>query len=250
MPSATPKPLVHALASASAELASCLVLAPAEVIKQNPQMTRQSARRPDSPSASIQALRKVWRGPAGPARNMRTGYTALVARNLPSTSIHFPLFEFVRAQIWARRTHEPPPQTDSRSINTQAPLSAVQDDGPKPGGANPTVIETGVVSGTSAALSGALAALITTPADGVKTQIMLSAGEPAGRSGGGGRGKLKGSDIVKEIIREEGLKGIFRGGMLRASWAALGGGLYLGSYEAAKVSLQGAEKASRPNDGF
>lgn len=228
MPSATPKPLVHALASASAELASCLVLAPAEAIKQNAQMITQSTGSPGNlhQSASIRALRMVWRGSAGPVRSLWTGYAVLAARNLPFTCIHFPLFEFVRAQAWARR-------------------------GRCPGGTDrPAVIETGLVTGASAASSGALAALITTPADVVKTQVMLSAGEPEGRNGGGGRENTKGLNLAKEIIDKKGIRGIFRGAMLRASWAGLGGGLYLGSYEAAKVSLQGAEKASRPDDGF
>lgn len=243
-------PLVHALASASAELASCLVLAPAEVIKQNAQMIRQPARRHDGPSASLQALRKIWRGSAGPARNVWTGYTALVARNLPFTSIHFPLFEFIRAQIWARRdpssagTRNANPQTDGSSIKRQTPPSTAHENGPKPGGVRHAAIETALVTGTSAALSGALAALITTPADVVKTQIMLSAGEPEAR------GRTKGPGIAKEIIREKGIRGIFRGGILRALWAALGGGLYLGSYEAAKVTLQGTEKPPRSDDGF
>ncbi|KAK3365429.1 hypothetical protein B0H63DRAFT_490866, partial [Podospora didyma] len=96
LPAEIPQPTIHALASATAELASCLVLTPAEVIKQNAQMLPQSRR-----STSTEALRMLWRSPEGPARRLLTGYTALAARNLPFTAMQFPLFEFFRRHIWA-----------------------------------------------------------------------------------------------------------------------------------------------------
>jgi hypothetical protein len=91
----------------------------------------------------------------------------------------------------------------------------------------PFLVETGVVTGSAAAGSGAIAALITTPADVVKTRVMLS------RSPNGSA-----LDVMGVILREGGIRGLFRGGALRSVWASLGSGLYLGSYEATKCWLK------------
>src|SRR5690348_1403430 len=75
-----PEPLVYSAASAVAESASCLVLAPAEVIKQNAQMLRNEGKTGLAGSTSLQAFRQL--GGEGAMRRLFTGYTALVARNL------------------------------------------------------------------------------------------------------------------------------------------------------------------------
>lgn len=82
----------------------------------------------------------------------------------------------------------------------------------------------------SAGCAAASAGSLTTPIDVVKTRVMLAAGdEAAGRKGYGG--------IVQEIWEKEGLKGFFRGGGIRVVWMVIGSGLYLGTYEGAKVWL-------------
>lgn len=272
---ALPTPLVHSLASGTAELASCLVLTPAEVIKQNAQMIRSSGG--SSPgggwrnSTSVQALRKLW-GPGdnagGPARRLLTGYTALVARNLPFTALQFPMFEALRRRIWESR--------DRRANATQTVK-----DGPgavaggerrvEQGALARGLLETGYVNGISAALSGAIAAVVTSPADTVKTRMMLFAGEereqrarfeeqeqrlrdPGTKATGKTahhetqkqlesavrRQGLNGMQVARLIYQEKGVYGLFRGGLLRAAWTALGSGLYLGTYEVAKVWLKGS----------
>lgn len=274
---ALPTPLVHSLASGTAELASCLVLTPAEVIKQNAQMIRSSGG--SSPgggwrnSTSVEAFRKLV-GPGdagGPARRLLTGYTALVARNLPFTALQFPIFEALRRRIWESR--------DRRANATQTVK-----DGPsavaggerkvEQGAMARGLLETGYVNGVSAALSGAMAAVVTSPADTVKTRMMLFAGEERqqrarlveqeqrlGDSGAKATGEaahhearkqlesavrrqgLNGMQVAKLIYQERGVYGLFRGGLLRASWTALGSGLYLGTYEVAKVWLKGSSGA-------
>lgn len=268
-----PTPLVHSLASGTAELASCLVLTPAEVIKQNAQMIRSSGDpQPGGGwrnSTSVQAFRKLA-GPGdagGPARRLLTGYTALVARNLPFTALQFPIFEALRWRIWESR--------DRRANATQT-----LKDGPGrvAGGERRMgqdtmargLLETGYVNGLSASLSGAAAAVVTSPADTVKTRMMLFAGEereqrarleeqgqglrePGARVTEKGayretqkqlesavrRQGLDGIQVAKLIYQERGVYGLFRGGLLRAAWTALGSGLYLGTYEVAKVWLKG-----------
>ena len=43
--------------------------------------------------------------------------------------------------------------------------------------------------------------------------------------------------IAREIVHENGVKGLFRGGLLRGVWTMLGAGLYLGVYESGRVWL-------------
>ncbi|GAW20070.1 hypothetical protein ANO14919_095640 [Xylariales sp. No.14919] len=230
-----PKPFVHSGASAIAECASCLVLAPAEVIKQNAQMLQQGISSdgghttPSSKSTSLQALRHL--GGTGAGRRLLSGYTALVARNLPFTAIQFPIFEFVRARMWGRR----PAGSDSSGLGTSERRS---------------LFETGLVTGTSAGLAGSFAALITTPMDVVKTRLMLAAGgnEQDVRQGAHERIKKTGPDrakynargglaVAREVVAEKGVAGLFRGAILRSVWTAVGSGLYLGMYEVAKEWL-------------
>lgn len=281
---ALPTPLVHSLASGTAELASCLVLTPAEVIKQNAQMIRSSGGSDPGGSGgwrnstSIQAFRKLA-GPGdagGPARRLLTGYTALVARNLPFTALQFPIFEALRRRIWESR--------DRRASATQT----VKDGQDGVAGGERKVeqgamarglLETGLVNGTSAALSGAMAAVVTSPADTVKTRMMLFAGDerqqrarlieqeqllrgPGAKATGEAahhetrkqldsavrRQGLNGMQVARLIYRERGVYGLFRGGLLRAAWTALGSGLYLGTYEVAKVWLKGSSGADATDD--
>ncbi|KAH7159865.1 mitochondrial carrier domain-containing protein [Dactylonectria estremocensis] len=211
-----PEPLVHSSASAIAETVSCLVLAPAEVIKQNAQMiqSKQSGDRKMNSSTSLQALRQL--GGTGASRRLFTGYTALVARNLPFTALQFPIFEHVRARIWA-----------SKAANR--------------GDTTRSLLEVGLVTGGSAGSAGALAAFITTPSDVVKTRMMLSAGtkeqSPVAKEIAGKQARKGAWAVTREVYGERGVRGLFRGAALRSGWTMLGSGLYLGTYEIAKVCL-------------
>ena len=125
--------------------------------------------------------------------------------------------------------------------------------------------ETALVTAVSAGSAGSVAAVVTTPIDVVKTRIMLSAAdsdqprgeaqkkivkdleaqgrdakaeiEKAQQAARGGR--AGGVAVGREILRMEGLKGLFRGGALRGLWTALGSGLYLGVYESGRAYLEG-----------
>lgn len=207
-----PTPLVHSSASAVAEMASCLVLAPAEVIKQNAQML-QSQQSSSTTSTSLRAFRQLSRG--GVTRRLFTGYTALVARNLPFTALQFPVFEHVRKRVWESRAN-------GRDDSTRS------------------LLETGVITGASAGSAGALAAFITTPSDVVKTRMMLSAGSDnvVQAKMEGKTAKKSARTVVKEVYSERGVRGFFRGAALRSGWTMIGSGLYLGTYEMAKVWLK------------
>ncbi len=239
-------------------MASCLVLTPAEVIKQNAQMIhRQSIPAPGSssahgtkrmpnpsPSASLQALRMLLRtdnpsrlGSASiVSRRLLSGYTALVARNLPFTALQFPMFEALRVR-----------------------LRTAWDKGPRGSGDNAwqrQLLLTGAINGLSAGASGAIAAVITTPTDVIKTRMMLLASSQswdgseseANRFKGDSKAavatapkpcrRLSGLQLTRLIYRDHGIQGLFRGGALRAVWTFVGSGLYLGTYEMAKAWLR------------
>jgi hypothetical protein len=124
-----------------------------------------------------------------------------------------------------------------------------------------TLLESGLITATSAGLAGSVAAVITTPIDVVKTRIMLAAAENAGRQKPGKKGVVRnlsgdGEGLVdamghaiknkpsslqigREIVMEQGIKGLWRGGTLRALWTMLGSGLYLGTYESGRLYLAG-----------
>jgi hypothetical protein len=227
-----PTPVVHSSASAVAEMASCLVLAPAEVIKQNAQMLRDDAEKGGKNrlynSTSLRALRQL--GGAGSPRRLLTGYSALVARNLPFTALQFPMYEHIRAVLWRKRGRRRDGEPDVA----------------RPG----QLLETGLICGSSAGSAGALAAFITTPSDVVKTRMMLFAGDggapteersskqcsPGGKSRPGK--KQSALAVTKQVYAERGIRGFFRGALFRSGWTVLGSGLYLGTYETAKVWLK------------
>ncbi|CZR62035.1 related to PET8 protein, member of the mitochondrial carrier (MCF) family [Phialocephala subalpina] len=232
-----PQPFIHSAASATAELVSCFILTPAEVLKQNAQMIRRPAASTSKastafqPSVTIQAL-KQFKHPS----QLWRGYTALAARNLPFTAMQFPMFEHLKESIKQYRQ--------------------------KSGVYTGSLMETGLTTAISAGSAGSLAAVITTPVDVVKTRIMLSAAgesseaeakkeiEKAKKEGQSpeklasmkGVSRKSGLTVAKEIMAESGVKGLFRGGTLRAAWTALGSGLYLGVYESGRVWLGGQHK--------
>lgn len=64
---------------------------------------------------------------------------------------------------------------------------------------------------------------MTTPLDVVKTRIML-----ASRTG---ERKLRISNIMVGIYKDNGIKGIFSGFVPRVMWITIGGAIFFGSYD-------------------
>lgn len=89
--------------------------------------------------------------------------------------------------------------------------------------------EHAIVTAGSAGAAGSIAAVVTTPIDVVKTRVMLGAGE--------GRGRESAVQVVRGIVAENGVRGLWKGGTLRGVWTMLGSGLYLGVYDFGRVYL-------------
>jgi hypothetical protein len=206
-----PQPVVHALSSSIAQLANCAVVTPAEVLKQNAQMLAGPGgnKRARTPSATIMVLRQLKRQPT----KLWRGYSALAARDLPFTALQFPALEWMKGVLLARRERE------------------------AEGGVG--VFERAWIAAVSAGVAGSAAAWVTTPFDVIKTRMMLEAGNAkAEEAGASGREKRKsGFRVGKEVFQREGARGLFRGGLVRATLTILGNGLYMGCYEGAKLYL-------------
>jgi len=224
-----PQPAIHAVASGGAELVSCAILTPAEVLKQNAQMLGSGKKG----STSLQVLKNFR---SHPTRLWR-GYTALAARNLPFTGLQFPAFESLKTYLMRRRKEK------------------------KGGEPVDGILERARITAVSAGIAGSGAAWITTPIDVVKTRIMLAAG--SGDDGSktdtkakssnwllhGAQGSRKGGFIVaRDILKTEGIRGLFRGALLRASWTCLGSGLYLGCYEGGRFYLESKREEAKEGD--
>lgn len=249
-----PQPLIHAAASGTAELVSCAILTPAEVIKQNAQMVDNHSDNGGKRrvNATIQTMRRFKSNPLALWR----GYTALAGRNLPFTALQFPMFERIREAIKQYR--------DERGIRTN------------------TLLEGGLITAVSAGTGGGISAVVTTPIDVVKTRIMLAAAESAaadavpdktpkdvlvdatGKSMKEARQSFNevvknitkpvtrktSTQIAREIVQENGVKGLFRGGLLRGVWTMLGAGLYLGVYESGRIWLAQRRGEKADGDGY
>lgn len=241
-----PIPIIHGIASCSAEMVSCLVLTPAEVLKQNAQMVNSAQAGRTNPQNSTtkkndaRAMRQVLSRFKGHPWSLWSGYTALVGRNLPFTGLQFPLFEYVRSHVidWRRRRKAATSGGSGRRSEQTEQL-----------------IERAGLTGLSASVSGTVASFVTTPIDVVKTRVMLSATDNP--ESGGGNGQLKSAKkptkgtfaVGREIFQQEGMRGLFKGGAIRAGWTAVAMSLYLSIYEGGRVYLENRRKRLEGVDG-
>jgi hypothetical protein len=216
-------------------MVSCLILTPAEVLKQNAQIINQfqsnnkstlsiedKVKAKENKSAMRQVISKFRHHPW----RLWSGYTALVSRNLPTTAIQFPMFEYIRSRLIERRRRKA--ESASRAGTRHDTSESGQSD---------QLIERAGLTGLAAAISGSIASTVTTPIDVVKTRVMLRASEV----------RDKGPFAVgRDILHNEGVRGLFKGGLIRAGWTAIALGLYLGLYEGGRFWL---EKRRMERDG-
>ncbi|RPB21525.1 mitochondrial carrier [Terfezia boudieri ATCC MYA-4762] len=207
----------HMVAASLGELAACLVRVPTEVLKQRAQAKQFGNAR--------EAFREIWAlrrtGWGRVLREMYRGGGVTVMREIPFTVIQFPLWEALKSG-WAMRKMK----LSTTNTNTNAHVT------------------TPIESALFGSLSGALAALITTPLDVLKTRIMLSRRHlenpetiTASSTSSIPKAHSAGS-ILREILREEGPRALMKGWAPRVMWISIGGAVFLGAYDAARAALE------------
>ncbi|KAJ5597465.1 hypothetical protein N7537_007549 [Penicillium hordei] len=205
-----PRPLIHIASSAVAELLACAIQNPAEVLKQNAQVYQRPVSSKRGPSPTMEMMRQFWKYPSG----LWAGYGALAASQLPSMCLTFCLYERFKEDLLERW------KTDKNDVRQQ--------------------IEATVLG---AGAAGGCVSWFFVPIHVVKTRMRLAAGEQTG----GTQSNLKGKpglpsrvgafSIARDVLRKEGVAGLFRGSTLTCVAAVVGSGLYIGCYEGAKIYL-------------
>lgn len=209
-----PQSVSYAASSAVAELVSCAIMNPAQVLKQNAQVVQSSHGRAKSPTAQV--LRQFANRPS----TLWTGYTMLAAGQLPCVSLTFWIYESLKSNWLANPNRQP------NDILQQVQTSAL-----------------------CAAIAGCFSSWAFVPADVIKTRMRLAAGrrpanthfspsaitEAASTAHKPSRAAPKVFAFAAQIVRQEGISVLFRGSILTCVAAGAGSAIYLGSYEAIKL---------------
>lgn len=184
----------HMAAASLGEIAGCAVRVPTEVVKSR----AQAKQHPSSLSALSFILRqRKTHGFVHMWRELYRGWGITVMREVPFTIIQFPLWEGMKKWSLQQRQH------------------------PRP--ADVTATESAVYG----AISGAIAAGLTTPLDVLKTRMMLATSRQNVFS------------LAAEIWSKEGGRVFFSGFGPRTTWITIGGAVFLGSYQWASNALGG-----------
>jgi len=185
-------PFNHMLSASVGEIAACLIRVPTEVIKTRTQTSTYGPSVTSSWASAKQVMKTD--GFAGFYR----GFFITIIREIPFTSIQFPLYEFLKNRL-------------SRALRGRQLYSYEA-----------------AVCGSAA---GAVAAAMTTPLDVLKTRVMLDLRNPSVE-------KLPSLlTRLKQIYLNEGMRALFAGVVPRTLWISAGGAVFLGVYEQAVQTL-------------
>ncbi|GIL59692.1 hypothetical protein Vafri_14424 [Volvox africanus] len=244
------------VAGSVARTLAVLLVGPLELVRTRQQGTVGGAR------TAWAALRETLldaSGPryatAGPARSellraaprLWTGVVATLARDVPFSAIYWGLVENMRGRLLARwQQHALAVQAPVMVGGLSSQLHQQHDDDQRQplGPPSRAVLAANLVAGSAA---GAIAALVTTPFDVVKTRLQVgshsisngdgSCSSSSSSSGGGSTGRVSGSEVARRILREEGVAGLFRGWAPRAVRTAPACAVVVASYEVLKLML-------------
>ncbi|KAF8872038.1 mitochondrial carrier domain-containing protein [Gymnopilus junonius] len=171
-------PLKHMISASVGEVAACLVRVPTEVIKTRMQTSTYGA----LGGSSFAAARLVLTNDG--LSGFYRGFGITVMREIPFTSLQFPLYEFLKLQL-------------SRRINRK-PLYAHE-------------------AAVCGSIAGGVAAALTTPLDVLKTRVMLDLRDPS-------KEKLPSLlSRFRAIYTAEGPRALFAGVVPRTLWISAGG---------------------------
>lgn len=187
-------PVNHMISASVAEVAACLIRVPTEVIKTRTQTSTYGMLGQSSLAAARLVLTNDgWRG-------FYRGFGSTIMREIPFTSLQFPLYELLKLQL-------------SRRV-----------------GRTPLYAHEAAVCGS---IAGGFTAAVTTPLDVLKTRVMLDLRDPTNE-------KLPSlGRRFRTIYATEGVKALFSGVVPRTLWISAGGAVFLGVYEWAVHGLMG-----------
>ncbi|XP_042861327.1 S-adenosylmethionine mitochondrial carrier protein-like [Penaeus japonicus] len=130
-------------------------------------------------------------------RGLYRGYMSTVIREVPFSIIQFPLWEMFK-KSWSHH--------QGRCVDSWQ-------------------------SSLCGAVSGGMAAAITTPLDVAKTRIML-----ADHNSSIAKGNI--ANAIRIVYGQQGVSGLFAGVVPRTMWISLGGAVFFGIYEKSKEFIQ------------
>ncbi|MCO5564993.1 hypothetical protein L7F22_018663 [Adiantum nelumboides] len=196
-------PLAHAAAGVVATIASDAVFTPMDVVKQRLQLPGKSYK------GVVDCIQSIMRSEG--LKAFYASYRTTVVMNAPYTATHFATYEAVKAslkEIWPERSNEE---------NLFMHLTA--------GGA-----------------AGALASIITTPLDVVKTRLQCQ-----GVNGAERYGTSSIWEVIRTITKNEGPRALLRGMKPRVLFYTPAAAICWSTYEASKSFLQelNASQAAR-----
>ncbi|KAJ7170948.1 mitochondrial carrier domain-containing protein, partial [Mycena filopes] len=172
---------------------ACLVRVPTEVIKTRAQTSTYGPGQSSLSAARFLLASDGWKG-------FYRGFGSTIMREIPFTSIQFPLYELLKSRL-------------STFV-----------------GRKPLYAHEAAVCGSFA---GGVAAALTTPLDVLKTRVMLDMRDAT-------KEKLPSlSARLKNIYVAEGVPALFAGVVPRTLWISAGGAVFLGVYEWAVNGLIG-----------
>jgi len=181
-------PVNHMLSASVAEVAACLIRVPTEVIKTRSQTSTYGA----LANSSLATTKLIWK--ADGIKGFYRGFGTTVMREIPFTSLQFPMYEFFKQRL-SYILYE-----KSSSLR---PYEAS-------------------LCGSAA---GGIAAALTTPLDVLKTRVMLDLRDPSHPA------YLPPLRRLRQIYLSEGFPALFAGVIPRTMWISAGGAVFLGMYE-------------------
>ncbi|KAJ7065156.1 mitochondrial carrier domain-containing protein [Mycena belliarum] len=185
------QPVTHMLAASTAEVAACLVRVPTEVIKTRAQTSTYGHGQSSLSAAKFVLSGDGWKG-------FYRGFGSTIMREIPFTSIQFPLYELLKARL-SLLVHRKPLYAHEAAV--------------------------------CGSIAGGVAAALTTPLDVLKTRVMLDMRDPT-------KVKLPSLPArLQGVYKTEGVRALFAGVVPRTLWISAGGAVFLGVYEWVVVGL-------------
>ncbi|KAI0068573.1 S-adenosylmethionine transporter [Artomyces pyxidatus] len=182
------EPVNHMVSASIAEVAACLIRVPTEVIKTRSQTSSYGA----LADSSFKAAKLLWRTEG--LRGFYRGFGTTVMREIPFTSLQFPMYEMFKHRLSVFLYSKP------------ASLQPYE-------------------AALCGSVAGGIAAALTTPLDVLKTRVMLDLRDTSHPS------YLAPLPRLRHIYTTEGIRALFAGVIPRTLWISAGGAVFLGMYE-------------------